>query len=94
MATAREAHMRRMARLMEVGRMHLDGKTVKQIAEHYNFSPSYARMLVEQFERATTPQGVGKLSRYMADAEAKELEHIKDWLEFLAAVNIDAPKQN
>ena len=76
--------MRRMARLMEVGRMRMDGKSFAQIAAHYNFSPSYARMLVEQFERLTTPQGVGKLSRYMKDAEAKELEHIKDWLEFLA----------
>ena len=101
MATAREAHMKSMARLMELGRMHLDGKTVKQIAEHYNFSPSYARLLVEQFECLTTAKNIGnmlkggtKMSRYMAKEEAKELEHIRDWLEFLAAVNIDAPKSN
>lgn len=82
MATAREAHMRRMARLMEIGRMHMDGKTSKQIAEHYGVSKSYVYMLLKQFERYTTPNR-NKLSRYMRDEEAKELMHIKDWLEFL-----------
>ncbi len=82
MATAREAHMRKMSRLMELGRMHLDGKTAKQIAEHYGFSRSYVYMLLNQFERYTTPNR-NKLSRYMRDEEAKELMHIKDWLEFL-----------
>ena len=82
MATAREAHMRRVSRLMELGRMHLDGKTAKQIAEHYGLSMSYVYMLLKQFNRHTTPQ-VSKLSRYMRDEEAKELMHIKDWLEFL-----------
>ena len=89
MATAREAHMRRMQRLMEVGRMHLDGKSTKQIAEHYGFSPSYAYMLTKQFNRYTTPQGVGKLSRYMSDKESEELTHIKDWLEFLTEAPYD-----
>lgn len=75
--------MKRMARLMEVGRMHMDGKTPKQIAEHYGLSVSYIYMLLGQFERYTTPQ-VSKLSRYMGDQECRELMHIKDWLEFLA----------
>lgn len=90
MATAREAHMRRIARVMEVGRMRLSGKTFAQIAQHYNFGRSYAYMLFRQFERLTTPKGVGRgrrageLSRYMKGEEFKELEHIKDWLNFLA----------
>lgn len=82
MATAREAHMRRIARLMAVGRMRLDGKTPKQIATHYGLSTSYVYMLLNQFDRYTTPHP-SKLSRYMRDEEAKELTHIKDWLEFL-----------
>ena len=84
MATARDAHMRRIARLMELGRMRLDGKTFAQIATHYGISQSYAYMLYKQFDRLTSSKSVHRLSRYMKDAEAKELEQIKDWLEFLA----------
>ena len=83
MATAREAHMKRMARLMELGRMHLDGKTTHEIADYFKISHSNVYMLVKSFNWVTTPQGVRKLSRYMRDQESKELENIKDWLEFL-----------
>ena len=75
--------MRRIARLMELGRMRLDGKTFTQIAEHYNFSTSTARALFIQFERLTTASTANRISKYMAKEEAKELEHIRDWLEFL-----------
>jgi hypothetical protein len=89
MATARELHMKRMARLMDLGRMHLDGKTVRQIAEHYGFSTSYARMLIHQFKLVCVPQYINNkhinpFSKYMRKEELKELAHIKDWLEFLA----------
>ena len=83
MATAREAHMASMDRLMKLGRMHLDGKTTREIADHFNISPTYVYMLVKSFNRTTTPEGVRKLSRYMSDQESKELKNIKDWLEFL-----------
>jgi transposase len=83
MATAREAHMTSMDRLMKLGRMHLDGKTTREIADHFKINPTYVYMLVKSFNRLTTPEGVGKLSRYMSDQESKELENIKDWLEFL-----------
>lgn len=76
--------MKRIARLMRLGRMRLDGTPVVQIAEHFNIHPSYVYMLLRQFDRVTTPEGVGKLTRYMAREEAKELKHIEDWLEFLA----------
>lgn len=94
MATAREAHMRSMARLMEVGRMRLDGKTIKQIAEHYGLSTSYIHMLTKKFERVTTPRYIDNkyinpFSGYMRKEESKELTHIKDWLEFLTEAPYD-----
>jgi len=81
--------MKRMARLMEIGRMHMDGKTPKQIAEHYKLSVSYIYMLLGSFERVTTPRYINNkyvnpYSAYMRKEEMKELSHIKDWLEFLA----------
>jgi transposase len=78
-----------MARLMKIGRMHLDGKTPAEIAEHFGFSRSYAYSLLKHFDRVTTPRyinhrNVNPFSNYMKKEECKELMHIKDWLEFLS----------
>ena len=69
--------MRRIARLMELGRMRLDGKTFAQIATHYGISQSYAYMLYNQFDRLTSSKSVHRLSRYMKDRSEEHTSELQ-----------------
>lgn len=87
MATARESHMKRINRLMEIGKMRKDGASAAEIADRYGISTSLVYSLLRQFNGVTSVEQFRyrkmQLSNYMKKEESKELMHIKDWLEFL-----------
>ena len=87
MATARESHMRRIKRLMEIGNMRKAGVPVDEISKRYGITTLWVYKLLREFDFITSVEQFrysrNQFSRYMKKEESKELMHIKDWLEFL-----------
>ena len=89
MATAKERHEVGMARLMELGQLHLSGKPVRELAIRYGVSQVRVRQLLAKFHRLTTPEGVGKWARYPSENESESLMPLYDTLRYWAGYTHD-----
>ena len=94
MATAKERNEIATTRAMNAYRDYVDnGKKPGLLCEKYGVGYARIYTLIQKGERLSTPKH-HRTYGLLTDEELEDLNHIKDWLEFLAAVNIDAPKQN
>ena len=94
MATAKERNEIATTRAMNAYRDYVDnGKKPGLLREKYGVGYARIYTLIQKGERLSTPK-YHRTYGLLTNEELEDLNHIKDWLEFLAAVNIDAPKSN
>ena len=91
MATAKERNQEAVTRAMSAYRDYLDnGEKGGLLCEKYGVGHARIYTLIQKGRRLSTPYHHWTYG-LLTDEELQDLDHIKDWVEFLAD-NIDAPK--